>query len=493
MRQRVESGSEAGVQAAGADHSRKAGRLRLAVLGLLLAASLPGRTVDIGGVRLETRVLGQVECVPLSAVATVLGGRYWRVSDRFIMVLPGDSANPGREYVLRADSASAVCDGRRVVLPAAPVLDSGRLHLPVVSLADLFPSASAPSLKSFETARKGDTLLFVMLGRCGPGERLVGYGEVRSSLEYHLAVNARRDSAFAQQAALLSLTPPDLLKSVTLDSGSATALDFSFRRPTNVRLAVLTDRVELRTWPKPERTIKRVVLDPGHGGEDPGAVGRQGTREKVVVLDIARRLKKKLEKQGFEVVITRDSDRQVSLTDRSRCGNGAKADLFVSIHANAAPNRAACGLETYFLSEAKTDWERAVATRENAAFETENSGIPRNLEGDVGLILADLAQNEFLIESSELAARIQQATVPCARIKDRGVRQASFYVLRKNFMPAVLVECGFLSNKSEEALLRKAEHREKLAEGISRGVAAFAALYGPRPATKHGKSGNSKS
>ena len=289
--------------------------------------------------------------------------------------------------------------------------------------------------------------------------------------------------------AILSLTPPGILKSVALDSGTGVALNFSFKQPAAARLSVLSDRVELRVWPKPDRAIKRIVLDPGHGGEDPGAVGRRGTREKVVVIDIARRLKKKLEKQGFEVILARDSDKFVSLADRSRCGNGRKADLFVSIHANASPNRAACGLETYFLSEAKTDWERAVAARENASFEADDSVSRLNAAGDVGLILADLAQNEYLVESSELAAKIQEKTVPYARIKDRGVRQANFYVLRNNFMPAVLVECGFLSNQSEEKLLRQLDHRERLAEGISRGIVEFARLYSPKT---NGKSSGGK-
>jgi N-acetylmuramoyl-L-alanine amidase len=281
-----------------------------------------------------------------------------------------------------------------------------------------------------------------------------------------------------------------MLRGVALDSGTGASLSFSFRQPTAERLAVLPDRVELRAWPKPERAIKRLVLDPGHGGEDPGALGRRGTREKAVVMDVALRLKTKLEKQGFEVILARDTDKFVSLAERTELGtihsgtasrgNGRKADLFISIHANSAPNRAACGLETYFLSEAKTDWERAVAARENAAFETEDSSNGLNAGGDVGLILADLAQNEYLVESSELAARIQEATVPYARIKDRGVRQANFYVLRNNFMPAVLVECGFLSNKSEEKLLRQPEHRERLAEGISRGIIEFTKLYGPK-------------
>jgi N-acetylmuramoyl-L-alanine amidase len=471
---------------------RQPGRTAAVVaLFCLIAGLVPARTADVGGARLETRMTRDVECVPLSAVAAALNGRFWRVHDRFVVLLPGDSARPGREYVLRADSTCALCDGRRVTLPAAPVLDSDRLYLPVVALADLFPSTQIPDLQALEAARHGDTLVFAFIGKGRPGEKLVGFGDSRSSLEYRLALGARRDSALEQQVALLSLTPPGILKAVTLDSGAGVSFNFSFRQPAAVRLTVLPERAELRVWPRPERAIKRIVLDPGHGGEDPGAVGRLGTREKVVVLDVVRRLKKKLEKQGFEVILARDSDKFVSLADRCRCGNGRKADLFVSIHANASPNRAACGLETYFLSEAKTDWERAVAARENAAFDTGGTNAGLDAPGDVGLILADLAQNEFLVESSELAARIQEATVPCARIKDRGVRQANFYVLRNGFMPAVLVECGFLSNRSEEKLLRQNNHRERLAEGISRGIAEFAKLYSPKAngASHGGKDG----
>jgi len=467
------------------------GSLRAAVLGLLLSVVVPAgaRTVDIAGARIETTTKGKVECVPLSAVASVLSGRCWRVADRFVMVLAGDSTRPGPEYVFRPDSVQALCDGRRVELPAAPVLAEDRLYLPVVALAELFPSTRAPELQSVETARQGDTVVFIFRGKARVGEKLTGFGDSRSTLEYRLLIGARRDTEFASQVALLSLTPPGILKSVALDSGSGVSLSFSFKQPAAEQLIVMADRIELRVWPRPERTIKRIVVDPGHGGESPGAVGRRGTHEKVVVLDLARRLKKKLDRQGFEVILTRDSDEFVSLADRSKTGNGSKADLFISIHANASPNRAACGLETYFLSDAKTDWERAVAARENAALEVDEPGAGPSAGGDVGLILADLAQNEYLIESSELAACVQEKTVPWARIKDRGVRQANFYVLRNNFMPAVLVEVGFLSNSSEEKLLRQSDHRERLAEGICRGITEFARLYRPKTngATSGGK------
>ena len=460
--------------------SGQGGVTAVVVLMFLAVGTIPARTVDIGGARVETRMAGKVECVPLSAVAAALNGKYWRVDNRFVMVLPGDTDRPGREYVLRADSTCALCDSRRVTLPAAPVLDSSRLYLPVVALPDLFPSTNVPDLTTIDTARRGDTLIFTFGGQCRPGEKFAGFGDSRSSLEYRLVIGARRDSGLGQQIALLSLTPPGMLKTVTLDSGTGTSLGFSFRQPAAERLTVLQDRVELRVWPRPERAIKRLVLDPGHGGEDPGALGRNGTREKMVVMDVALRLKKKLEKQGFEVILARDTDKYVSLADRSKCGNDRKADLFISIHANWSTNRAACGIETYFLSEAKTDWERAVAARENAAFDTGESSAGLDADGDVGLILADLAQNEYLLESSELAARIQETTVPYARIKDRGVKQANFYVLRNGFMPAVLIECGFLSNKSEEKLLRQPEHRERLAEGICRGIVEFTKLHSPK-------------
>ena len=458
------------------------GLRRTAVLVLVLLAVVPAgaRTVDIAGARIETMTQGKVECVPLSAVASVLHGRCWRVTDRFVMVLTADSTGPGPEYVFRPDSVHALCDGRRVELPAAPVLAEDKLYLPVAALADLFPSTRAPELSDVETARQGDTVVFTFRGKARVGDKLTGFGDSRSTLEYRLLIGARRDTGFAPEVALLSLTPPGLLKSVALDSGSGTSLSFCFKQPAAERLIVMADRIELRVWPRPERTIKRIVVDAGHGGEDPGALGRRGTREKIVVMDVARQLKKKLEKQGFEVVLARDTDRFVSLAERSKCGNGSKADLFVSIHANWSANRAACGLETYFLSEAKTDWERAVAARENSESQAGDSDATPDAGSDVGLILADLAQNEHLVESSELAGRIQEMTVTCARVKDRGVRQANFYVLRNNFMPAVLVECGFLSNKSEEKLLRQTDHRERLAEGICRGITEFAKSYSPK-------------
>jgi N-acetylmuramoyl-L-alanine amidase len=234
--------------------------------------------------------------------------------------------------------------------------------------------------------------------------------------------------------------------------------------------------VLVKAWPRPDRKVQRIVLDPGHGGKDPGAVGRQGTMEKTIVFDVTRRVKHRLEEHGFDVLLTRTRDEYVPLGSRSEMANEYKADVFVSIHANAAENRDACGFETFFLSVAKTDWERAVAARENAVLEYEMPDTVK-FEDELELILADLAQNEFLTESSELAACIQEHAVPCARVKDRGVKQANFFVLRNNYMPAVLVECGFISNKSEEKLLLTPKHRERIASGVADGIIEFIRQY----------------
>ncbi len=432
--------------------------------------------------------LDGTDYVALAALVQACGGRFWRVSEetpngpvrRFVAVL---SAGSGAEYVFWAESTTVRCADREILLPLAPRLEDGQLYIPVLTLGAILPDL-APSLPSLVLAGvfgSGDTAV-ARFGVQGSGARDVTtrsawHGEARSGLEYRLAVAAKCDSQTEVQLGLLPILAGNgLLQSVQLEPGSSTVLVFTFRRPANASAAADSTGIEVRFWPKPVRRVRRIVLDPGHGGEDPGAVGTAGTLEKSVVLDVAKRVKPKLEEAGYEVRLTRTDDELVTLSDRSKLANEWKADLFVSIHANAAPNRQACGLETYFLSESKSDWERAVAARENAAleFEATDSVV---MSDELELILTDLAQNEFLYESSELAARIHEQTLPLARVANRGVRQANFYVLRNNYMPAVLVECGFLTNRSEEKLLGDARHRERLAEGIAKGIVEFVKAY----------------
>ncbi|MEO0073529.1 MAG: N-acetylmuramoyl-L-alanine amidase [candidate division WOR-3 bacterium] len=460
---------------------RFSGAIRAAVLLAMLAV---GAGADIGSVPASSGY------VSLRTMAGAVGAKVWVVGDRFIVVYRDSSlfrndslARSGdeRECVFAAGQDVAVCNGRRLWLGAVCRLAEGGADLlvPATAAAGLFAGAEAPMLVSAERFQRRDTTVVRLSlnqgARIDPG--FVMPGRSNSSLEFRLEIGATCDSGFDAGLRLISLTSgTGLLREVVRESAAAISLLFTFRQPAAESVVLRAGAIEVWAWPKPARRVSRVLLDPGHGGRDPGAVGRLGTEEKRLVLDIASRLKRRLESEGIQVNLTRECDTFVSLAERVRLANGAGFDFFVSIHVNAAPNRKACGLETYFLSEARTDWERAVAARENASFEPELMSSPQ-IRDQLGLILADLAQNEFLFESSELAGHIQEATLRATRMNDRGVKQAGFYVLRGCFMPAVLVECGFVSNRSEEKLLRRGEFREKLAKGIADGCLAFVRAY----------------
>ncbi len=462
----------------------------LVVADMLFCIGAEAGTVRFAGADLMRVGVGGTEYVELAGVVAAAGGRWWSVAGSFVAVVPGRSGE-NVEWVFWADSLSAHIAGAIVRLVEPCREREGRLFVPLSALGLLSGSRPEGIVRSLRAWCQAETVFMeVAVESSGSqaGGSVVTRQEQVSSLEFRVTLAARPDSGLARGLASFTAQTRGLVRRVDIDTSGSTVLNFCFERPMRVEENSARAAVTgfgWKAWPRPSREIKRVVLDPGHGGADPGAVSRRGTLEKTVVLDVARRVKKKLERAGLEVVLTRSSDASVSLAERTRLGNGQRAmtpernagdDLFVSIHANASPNRGACGFETYFLSEAKTDWERAVAARENAAFDLTVAG-DGNSADDVGLILADLAQNEFLWESSELAARIQEATAPQARVMDRGVRQAGFYVLRNTFMPAVLVECGFLSNQSEDKLLRTEAHRERLAEGISRGILAFVQTY----------------
>jgi N-acetylmuramoyl-L-alanine amidase len=223
-----------------------------------------------------------------------------------------------------------------------------------------------------------------------------------------------------------------------------------------------------------------VVLDPGHGGEKDGAISVDGKREKDIALAIARALKKKLEKQGARVVLTRGGDDAVELARRAAIANAEKADLFVSIHLNSAPGgpgSKARGIETYFLSADATDASAtAVAARENA---DRLAGEPELDPADVvGGILSDLEDQANLADSSRLAHAIHGAVVRGTRAADRGVKQAPFYVLAGARMAAVLVELGFVSHPVEGKELGRASRQDAMAGAIAAGIAAYRAAGG---------------
>ncbi|HVP36652.1 MAG TPA: N-acetylmuramoyl-L-alanine amidase [Terriglobales bacterium] len=226
--------------------------------------------------------------------------------------------------------------------------------------------------------------------------------------------------------------------------------------------------------------IDVIIIDPGHGGENFGAVGPKGTKEKDIVLDIGLRVEKLLKnsnQKGLQIYLTRRDDKFIPLEDRALFANQKGGDLFVSIHANAAKRRTASGTEIYFLAQAKNDEARAVEALENSAILFERpQGTPADTS-ELNFILMDMLQTEFLKESSDLAQIIHDRMKQSLNIPSRGVDQAGFFVLNKTYMPSVLVETAFISNPEEEALLNKSTFRQKIAEAICQGILDFKNKY----------------
>ena len=216
--------------------------------------------------------------------------------------------------------------------------------------------------------------------------------------------------------------------------------------------------------------VRRVVIDPGHGGHDTGTLGADGTREKDVALAIAKRLRTVLTEQGLEVVLTRETDRFVRLEERARLANLARGDLFISVHCNSLPQRHIRGVETYTLNLASDRYAIRLAARENA---TSEKGM-----SDLQFLLADLATRANTEESVRLATQVQSGLVSSLRSKDRkirdlGTKEALFYVLLGTKMPAILVEAGFLSNAEEEKRLASGDYQDDVARAIAAGVQGF--------------------
>lgn len=211
-----------------------------------------------------------------------------------------------------------------------------------------------------------------------------------------------------------------------------------------------------------QQGFRTVVIDPGHGGAEVGAVGATGLMEKNVVLDISKRLGQLLEEQlGLQVYLTRDQDIYKEKEDRTALANNVKANVFLSIHANSYRGRGVHGAETFFLSNQATDDD----ARRLAAIENNVMGLegPTGSDSNLQMLLWDMAQTRHLRESSVLAEMVQSNMNSLGGTTDRGIKQAPFVVLKGANMPAVLVEVGFLSNPEEERLLADAAYRQQVA------------------------------
>lgn len=222
--------------------------------------------------------------------------------------------------------------------------------------------------------------------------------------------------------------------------------------------------------------IRLIVIDPGHGGRDPGAIGPSGIREKDVNLSLAKTTATALRQQlGVKVLLTREDDRYLGLLERTEYANRVGADLFISLHANATAGNRAYGVETYFLNLSKTDEAAEVAARENGMTLQDIS----NLEA----ILFDLMANAKINESSRLAAEIQQSLIAGLsprfnNIRDLGVKQGPFHVLLGAAMPSALVEAAFITNPREEKRLNSIDYQRHVANAIVNGIKNYAAAMG---------------
>jgi len=215
---------------------------------------------------------------------------------------------------------------------------------------------------------------------------------------------------------------------------------------------------------------RRIVIDPGHGGHDPGTIGRGGLQEKDLVLDVCLRLEKLVRTElGAEVIMTRASDSYVALEERTAIANSKAADLFLSVHANSSRNPTARGIETYFLNFAGTPHAEAVAARENAI----SAATLKDLQG----LVKAITLNSKIDESRDFAASIQEAMVEHLRtrhpVEDRGVHTAPFYVLIGANMPSILAEIAFVSNPDDEKQLKTNEYRELIAQSLLKGVRSY--------------------
>ncbi len=279
-------------------------------------------------------------------------------------------------------------------------------------------------------------------------------------------------------------SPPT--KPAATDDGSVLRPDAD-ARPVSIGGAIRAPTPSLSTSTSglSRRRVRSVVIDAGHGGPDNGmsgvALNGQRVFEKQITLAIALRVAEELRASGVTVHLTRTRDTLIALSDRGRIANTKRADLFISIHVNAANPRwrdamAARGYETYFLAEAKTEDESRVERMENEAVRFE-TGANAPAGDPLSFIINDMAQNEHLRESSDLAGEVQRRLKATHPGTDRGVKQANFAVLRGSFMPAILVEVGFGTNRQEATYLTTRERQGELARAISAATLEYLGRY----------------
>jgi N-acetylmuramoyl-L-alanine amidase len=363
------------------------------------------------------------------------------IPDRLIIELRPSTIAPAIPTTLPAPASLPV------PAPSAPRLEAPATKpalKPIVAEAEK-EAAPAPVTPGPKTSKAEPTQRVETASSKGSKSEL-------AHVETAAAKSSKAEPAFVETAVKTSKTEP-----VRVETATAA-------RRTSTGTTSLVRTLGLK--------IGRVVIDPGHGGHDQGTEGARGLLEKDLVLDVAMRVGKLIEdRMGAEVVYTRSDDTFIPLEMRTEIANEKKADLFISIHANSSPVSRISGVETYYRNMTTSRDALDVAARENAASQ-------RSI-ADLEDLLHKVMIGDKVEESKEFAARVQTSLYAfSARTfpdnKNRGVKKAPFVVLAGAKSPSVLVEIGFLSNSKEEALLRKADYKQKLAEALYRGIARYA-------------------
>jgi N-acetylmuramoyl-L-alanine amidase len=316
---------------------------------------------------------------------------------------------------------------------------------PATTAAAAAPSAAIPT-PSVVYAAKADTASPAVANRPAASETVVAEDKPAPTSVTSAAAKKTAAKTKAEVTKATPLAPPSVSK------------------PTRDGQRSLTRALGLK--------ISRIVIDPGHGGHDTGTIGPHGLMEKDLCLDVALRLGHEIEEKlpGAEVVYTRKDDTFIPLEQRTAIANEAKADLFISIHANSSHDEAARGIETYYLNFATSAESMEVAARENA--------LSQESLHDLQDIIKKIARNEKVEESKELASDIQDSLTHRLQLvsqneRNRGVKKAPFVVLIGANMPSVLSEISFISNPSDEKLLKKTDQRQRVADGLYRGIASY--------------------
>ncbi len=259
----------------------------------------------------------------------------------------------------------------------------------------------------------------------------------------------------------------DLLTLLTQQTNTDYSMDYASMSISlgsviqNIPIVETTDlNKEKKKW-----QFDTIIIDPGHGGKDPGSVGYKGTKEKDIVLDVSKRLARKIQKNlRVKTILTRDEDVFIRLQDRTKFANTNEGDLFISIHVNSNESKKPYGFETYLLRPGRNQEAINVALRENAVIELEGNKFEKLT--DEQLIQATIAQSGFVQYSEKFAALIQEEIDKRVQSRNRGVKQAGFYVLMGASMPNVLIELGYISNPNEEKKLNSSSYRDMLATSI---------------------------